>query len=60
MKYLLDTNICIHFFRGKYNLYDKINKVGLKNCEISEIMLAELVCGAERSDVPNKNYALYR
>jgi len=24
MKYLLDTNICIFFFRGKYDLIEKI------------------------------------
>ena len=58
MKYLLDTNICIHFFRGKFNLYEKINQVELKNCAISEITLAELVYGAENSDNPKKNHDL--
>lgn len=55
MKYLLDTNICIHFFRGKFNLIEKIELVGLRNCAISEITLAELVFGAENSDNPQKN-----
>lgn len=50
MKYLLDTNICIHFFRGKYNLIDKFIEVDLKNCAISEITLAELTFGAENSN----------
>ena len=58
MKYLLDTNICIHFFRGKFNLIDKIEEVGLKNCAISEITLAELVFGAENSSTPEKNHDL--
>ena len=58
MKYLLDTNICIHFFRGDYNLIDKIENVGLENCAISEITLAELVFGAENSKYPKKNYQL--
>jgi len=58
MKYLLDTNICIHFFRGKFNLYEKINQVELRNCAISEITLAELVFGAENSDNPKKNHRL--
>jgi len=58
MKYLLDTNICIHFFRGNYNLIDKIEDVGLENCAISEITLAELVFGAENSKYPKKNYQL--
>ena len=58
MKYLLDTNICIHFFRGDFNLIDKIENVGLENCAISEITLAELVFGAENSKYPKKNYQL--
>lgn len=55
MKYLLDTNICIHFFRGKFNLAEKLEQIELKNCAISEITLAELVFGAENSDNPQKN-----
>ncbi len=58
MKYLLDTNICIHFFRGDYNLIEKIENVGLENCAISEITLAELVFGAENSKYPKKNFQL--
>lgn len=46
MKYLLDSNICIHFLRGKYNIIEKLNEVGIDNCAISEITLAELVFGA--------------
>jgi tRNA(fMet)-specific endonuclease VapC len=56
MKYLLDTNICIHFLKGKYNLIEKIKKVKLNNCAISEITLAELVFGAENSMNPSKNH----
>lgn len=55
MKYLLDTNVCIHFFRGRFNLIDKIEAVGIRQCAISEITLAELVFGAENSDNPKKN-----
>ncbi len=58
MKYLLDTNICVHFFRGKFNLIDKLESAGLENCAISEITLAELVFGAENSLNPQKNYEL--
>ena len=58
MKYLLDTNICIHFFRGDFNLIDKIERVGLENCAISEITLAELVFGAENSNFSEKNIQL--
>jgi tRNA(fMet)-specific endonuclease VapC len=58
MKFLLDSNICIHFLRGKYNIIEKLNEVGLDNCAISEITLAELVFGAEKSDNPKKNHKL--
>lgn len=58
MKYLLDSNICVHFFRGKYGIMDKLNNVGIENCAISEITLAELVFGAEKSDNPQKNNKL--
>jgi len=58
MKYLLDTNICIHFFRGKFNLIDKLKEIGIKNCAISEITYAELVFVAENSANPKKNHLL--
>lgn len=58
MLYLLDTNICIHFFRGKFNLLKKIETVKLQNCAISEITLAELVFGAENSSNPQMNNEL--
>lgn len=49
-KYLLDTNICVFFLKGKYNLDLKLKQVGLRNCCISEITLAELKYGAECSN----------
>lgn len=47
MKYLLDTDMCIFFFQGKLNIKNKIEEVGLGNCYISEITIAELKYGAE-------------
>ena len=49
-KYLLDTNICIYFLKGKYDLAAKIEKAGIFNCFISEITVAELKYGAEKSN----------
>lgn len=49
MKYLLDTDICIFFLQGKYNIKKHINKVGISNCFISEITIAELKFGAMKS-----------
>ena len=48
-KYLLDTNICIHYLKGQYNLQDKIDEVGLSSCFLSEITIAELLYGIENS-----------
>ena len=58
MKYLLDSNICIHFFRGKFGIIDKLTEVGIENCAICEITLAEQVFGAEKSNNPKKNHKL--
>ena len=49
-KYLLGTNICIHFFKNEYNIPVKIKEKGLENCYISEITLLELFFGAENSN----------
>lgn len=51
-QYLLDTNICIFYMRGKYNLVDKIRSVGASNCFISSITVAELLYGAACSNNP--------
>ena len=48
-KYLLDTNICIYYLRGKYNIDLAIDNVGWSNCYISEITLFELKIGIEIS-----------
>lgn len=55
MAYLLDTNICIYYFKGLYKLQEKIEKIGFEKFSISEITLAELVYGAEKSQNPGKN-----
>jgi len=55
MKYLLDTNICIYYLKGLYNLKEKINVVGNENCYISEITVAELKFGVENSEQKKKN-----
>ena len=49
---------CIHFFRGKFDLIEKLNEIGIETCAISEITLAELIFGAENSPNPKKNHLL--
>ncbi|MBF9255214.1 type II toxin-antitoxin system VapC family toxin [Pontibacter sp. 172403-2] len=55
MNYLLDTNICIYFLKGRFGLVEKIEKIGFDNLFISEITIAELKFGAEKSVYPEKN-----
>lgn len=45
-QYLLDTNICIFFLRKKYDVANRLRKVGLQNIHISEITVGELLYGA--------------
>ena len=55
MDYLLDTNICIHYFKGQFELKNKIEQIGFRRFAISEITLAELIYGAEKSQKRNEN-----
>jgi tRNA(fMet)-specific endonuclease VapC len=41
--------------KGKYELETKFDKVATDNCFISEITLAELKFGVEKSEKPEKN-----
>jgi tRNA(fMet)-specific endonuclease VapC len=54
-KYLIDTNICIYYIKGKFDLIKKFEKVNPDNCFISEITLAELKFGVKNSDKKDKN-----
>jgi len=54
-RYLLDTNICIFYLKGLFNLNTKIAQVGVENCYVSEITIAELKFGAENSENFEKN-----
>ena len=48
-QYLLDTNICVFYLRGKLDVDQRIDQVGWENCFISEITMLELKMGAELS-----------
>ena len=41
--------------KGQYDLVQKLEKIGLENCFISEITIAELKFGAENSESKEKN-----
>ncbi len=54
-QFLLDTNICVYFFNGQYNLREKIREIGFENCFVSEITIAELKYGIAKSTKKEKN-----
>lgn len=56
--YLLDTNIVIFLFKDRFQIAEKIEKLGLENCCISEITVAELKYGAEKSNRPTYHHNL--
>lgn len=49
-QYLLDTNICISLLKDVYGIRQKVMGVGLSNCYVSEITIAELFYGASKSN----------
>ena len=53
--YLIDTNTCIYYIKGKFDLKKKFEKINPDNCFISEITLAELKFGVENSEKKEKN-----
>lgn len=55
MKYLLDTNIIVNHLRKKKIIEEEIIKAG---ASISIITLAELFCGAYKSNNPSKSFAI--
>ena len=54
-KYLIDTNIAIFYRKGKFDLEAKFDKITSDNFFISEMTLAELKFGVEKSEKPEKN-----
>ena len=56
MQYLLDTNICIYFLRGKLDLSNFIEGQWRESCCISEVTILELRYGAENSNNPTKHH----
>lgn len=56
VKYLLDTCVCISMFRNEGHVREKLLNVGLENCYISEITIAELYFGVAKAE--NKKHKL--
>ena len=56
MHYLLDTNICVFFLRGKLNINQFAGEQWRECCCISEVTVLELRYGAENSNNPQKHH----
>ena len=50
MRYLLDTNICIAMIKNVPGVRERILDVGIENCLVSDITIAELYYGAAKSE----------
>ena len=55
MKYLIDTDICGFYLRGKYSINEKIKEVKPEHCFVSEITILELIYGARKSEQYEKH-----
>ena len=60
VSYLLDTNICIHYLNGQFNLDKKLIEVGIENCFISELSILEMLYGVSNSNSLKKEQNLER
>ena len=49
MKYLLDTNTIIYWWKGNTNIEKRILKVGINNVAVPYIVISELYFGAYNS-----------
>lgn len=48
-QFLLDTNVCILLLRGNEIIREHLQQAGAESCFVSEITVAELYFGAEKS-----------
>jgi len=56
MKYLLDTNICIHIIRHKsMKIIQHLTSLAIGDVGLPAIVVAELQYGVQKSTDPNKN-----
>lgn len=53
-KYLLDTCVCISMFRNEGRVRETLQRIGSKNCFISEITVAELYFGLAKASDKNR------
>ena len=59
MNYLLDTNVCVGYLRGKNsdNIAARLTAASPGDVALCSVVKAELLYGAERSQQPQRNHA---
>jgi len=58
MRYLLDTNVCVDYFRGRHEaVVNRIQRSAPADLGLSSVVVAELRYGADRSARPKANHA---
>jgi tRNA(fMet)-specific endonuclease VapC len=59
MKYILDTNVCIIYLKGKnLNVKQRLESIPIQEIAVCSIVKAELCFGAMKSANPERNFAL--
>jgi tRNA(fMet)-specific endonuclease VapC len=59
MNYLLDTNVCIIYLKGRnLNLKQRLEAISVQEIAVCAIVKAELCFGAMKSANPERNFAL--
>jgi tRNA(fMet)-specific endonuclease VapC len=59
MNYLLDTNVCILYLKGRsLNLKQRLEAVSNQEIAVCSVVKAELCFGAMKSANPERNFAL--
>ena len=59
MNYLLDTNVCVSYLRGKNSgdIETRLDAASPGDVALCSVVKAELLYGAERSQQPQRNHA---
>ncbi|NEP77150.1 MAG: type II toxin-antitoxin system VapC family toxin [Okeania sp. SIO3B3] len=59
--YLLDTNVCIMYLKGKVlNIKNRIDNLEAEKIAVCSVVKAELFYGSMRSNNPQKNFNLQK
>lgn len=53
--YMLDTSTCVALFRGNRNVAQHLDEVGKEACYVSDVVVAELLVGAYKSNRTEEN-----